>query len=174
VIGVRLFRRGGAPTDVLAELGVERGNHVIASARTTDGRWVVATTNDLIVGRASELGDEVRRLPWDRIGSAGWREDTLEVSVSFPRRPSQRIVLRFNEPGRLPEAVRDRVTSSIVINEHVRIDGRLGVRIVGRRRAGEEGLVWTLSFDRGLDANDPWVRGRAEEELQRVREMTGT
>jgi hypothetical protein len=113
-------------------------------------------------------------LPWERIGAASWRDDALEVSVSFPRRTPERLLLRFEEPGRLPEAVRDRVTASIVVNEHVRIDGRLGVRVVGRRRAGQDALVWTLAFDRGLDPDDPWVRGRAEEELARLREMTGT
>jgi hypothetical protein len=173
VSDVRLFRRGGVPDEALAALGVERSDHVIASARTTDGRWVVATNSNLIVGPASTTG-EVRRLPWERIGAAAWRDDTLEVSVSFPQRPRERILLRFEEPERLPEAVRDRVTASIVVNEHVAIDGRLGVRIVGRRRPGDDALAWTLTFDRGLDANDPWVRGRAEEELQRVREMTGT
>jgi hypothetical protein len=174
VIAVRLFRRRGIPADALAALGMQRSDHAIAAARTTDGRWVVATGENLVVGPAPETSDNVRRLPWEGIGAAAWRDDLLEVSVSFPRRPPERIALRFDEPGRLPEAVRDRVTASIVVNEHVRIDGRLGVRIVGRRRAGEDPLIWTLAFDRGLDVNDPWVRGRAEEELARLREMTGT
>jgi hypothetical protein len=173
VIGVRLFRGGGIPSDALTALGLQRGDHVIASARTTDGRWVVATASDLVVGTNSN-DDGVQRLPWERIGAASWRDDVLDVSVSYPRRRPERIVLRFAEPRRLPEAVRDRVTASIVVNEHVRIDGRLGVRIVGRRRPQEDGLVWTMAFDRGLDPDDPWVRGRAEEELQRLREMTGT
>jgi hypothetical protein len=175
VIGVRLFRRGGVPPEALAVLGVQRSDHVIASARTTDGRWVVATSASLIVGSLDD-GDSspARRLPWERIGAASWRDDALELSVSFPQHSPERMVLRFDEPQRLPEAVRDRVTSSIVVNEHVRIDGRLGVRIVGRRRPAQEALIWTLAFDRGLDPDDPWIRGRAEEELERLREMTGS
>jgi hypothetical protein len=175
VIDVRLFRRGGVPAEALAALGVQRSDHVIASARTRDGRWVVATAEDLIVGPlpAAASNGDVRRWPWERIGAAAWRDDALEVSASVQYQSPQRLVLRFDEPGRLPEAVRDRVTASIVVNEHVRIDGRRGVRIVGRRRAGQDELVWTLAFDRGLDADDPWIRGRAEEELARLRETTG-
>jgi hypothetical protein len=172
---VRLFRRHGIPADALAALGVRRDDHVIAAARTTDDRWVVATAENLIVGPSQvDSAADVQRLPWERIGAAAWSDDVLEVSVSFPGRPRQRLALRFDEPGQLPEAVRDRVTASIVVNEHVRIDGRLGVRIVGRRRPRQDGLVWTMSFDRGLDPDDPWIRGRAEEELERLREMTGT
>ncbi len=172
MIDVQLFRRGGLPSGALTALGLRRRDHVIASARTTDGRWVAATVEGLIVGGVDD--GEPRRFPWERIGAASWRDDALDVSVSFPRLPPERIVLRFDKPGKLPEAVRDRVTSSIVVNEHVRIDGQLGVRIVGRRRPREDALVWTMAFDRGLDADDPWIRGRAEEELERLREMTGT
>lgn len=175
MIRVRLFRRSGVSSEALSALGVQRRDHVIASARTTDGRWVVATADTLIVGPPADSdSDSARRLPWERIGAASWRDDALEVSVSFPQRQPERMVLRFDEPERLPEAVRDRVTSSIVVNEHVRIDGRLGVRIVGRRRPAQQALIWTLAFDRGLDPDDPWIRGRAEEELERLREMTGS
>ncbi|MFC7105981.1 hypothetical protein ACFQQB_39570 [Nonomuraea rubra] len=80
---------------------------------------------------------------------------------------------RISEPRMLPETVRERVNSTIVVNKHVSLPGRGGVRLVARRRPGGEVLGWTFVFDEGLDPADPGLRAQAEQALEGVRRSMG-
>ncbi len=85
--------------------------------------------------------------------------------------------LARDEPGRVPEAVRERVMSSIVVSERV-ILGDGGDRDAGHAsRVGgslpSTELHWTVTFDRGLDPSDPSLRAAADRELARMREWYG-
>jgi hypothetical protein len=83
------------------------------------------------------------RLPWHDVLGATWdaEAEALRLEVADgPRR--ERRVLVLDEPGLLPETVRERVQASIVLTRHVPLVGRRGVRIVARRAAGDDELVW--------------------------------
>jgi hypothetical protein len=94
-----------------------------------------------------------RRIGWDEVVKATWGEDGLQVvegeldgSGVVTDRPVR--TLRLAEPRTLPAVVKTRVEASIARWEQVRVPGGTA-RIVARRRAGADGLVWTARLDTG-------------------------
>lgn len=141
---------------------LEPGERVLVYARTPDGGYVVATDRALrMPGR--------RPLPWYRIDRALW--DQAGLSVHATDGGEWRLALP--DPGRLPEAVRERVTSSILVNRHVRLGDRGGVRLVARRVPGRDEALWELVFDPGLDGSDPGLRAAADQVLEELRRNLG-
>lgn len=159
---------------------VPAGERVLAWARVSPGGLAVATDTALYlpidgaearrVGQAAPVG---LRLAWDLIAKATFSEAAVLVVEGRPepraRDRAWRVVLE--EPGALPTVVYERVTSSVVVSERVTLRGDLGARIVARR-AGE-GLRWTVTFDTGLDAQDPALRAEADEALAELRATLG-
>lgn len=145
-----------------AGVTLDAGERVLVHARTPDGGYVVATD------RALRLPGE-GPLPWYRIDRALWDEEGLRVVATDGS--ERRMALP--EPGRLPEAVRERVTSTILANRHVRLGERGGVRLVARRVPGQDTAEWDLVFDRGLDPADPGLRAAAEQALTELRRNLG-
>ncbi|MFC4584855.1 hypothetical protein [Sphaerisporangium corydalis] len=147
-----------------AEAGVtlEAGERVLVHARTPDGGYVVATDRAL-----HQPGESA--LPWYRIDRAVWDEEGLRVVATDGT--ERRIALP--DPGRLPEAVRERVTSSILASRHVSLGDRGGVRLIARRVPGRDVAEWDLVFDAGLDPADPGLRAAAEQALEALRRNLG-
>ncbi|MEU9891225.1 hypothetical protein AB0M95_26170 [Sphaerisporangium sp. NPDC051017] len=145
-----------------AGVTLEPGERALVHARTPDGGYVVATD------RALRLPGE-SPLPWYRIDRAQWDEEGLQVVAT----DGGEWRVSLPEPGRLPEAVRERVTSSILVNRHVRLGERGGVRLVARRVPGRDDALWELVFDPGLDASDPGLRAAAEQVLEDLRRNLG-
>ncbi|MGI5282596.1 hypothetical protein ACQEVF_04630 [Nonomuraea polychroma] len=154
------FRR--LPADVRKSLTTEPGERVLTFATGQAGGYLVAT--DL----ALYLPDGTR-VPYETIDKASWSEEGLSVSTMDGLSHAERI----DEPRMLPETIRERVNSTIVVNKHVKLPGRGGVRLVARRRPGGEVLGWTLVFDEGLDPEDPGLRAQAEQALEGVRRSMG-
>ncbi|MEV4177887.1 hypothetical protein [Nonomuraea sp. NPDC049709] len=154
-----LFRR--LPADVRKSLTIEQGERVLTFAAANDG-FVVATN------LALHLSDGTR-VPYENIDKASWDEEGVRVLTMDGVRHFERI----SEPRMLPETVRERVNSTIVVNKHVSLPGRGGVRLVARRRPGGEMLGWTFVFDDGLDPEDPGLRAQAEQALEGVRRSMG-
>jgi len=161
---MRLFR-SRLPAAARAALALEPGERVLTHAATADGGHVVVTD------RALHLPGGVR-LPWHEVERARWEETDLVVTGTD--RSSHRVAVP--EPGLLPEAVKERVTWSIVASRHVRLGDRGGVRLIARRIPGdgrEYRLRWDLVFDDGLDPDDPGLRALAEQALEEVRRSLG-
>ncbi|WP_235739055.1 hypothetical protein [Nocardioides alcanivorans] len=74
----------------------------------------------------------------------------------------------LDEPGRLLELVRERVTATMVLQRHVPISGAKGVFVIGRRAPGGE-ITWYFDFEWGVDPTDPDVLRRAREAMAQVR-----
>ncbi|GAA5045045.1 hypothetical protein HNP84_002713 [Thermocatellispora tengchongensis] len=152
------FGRRGLPAGV--ELA--KGDRALTYAKAAGGGHVVVTDNALYL-------DDGTRLPWHTIDRGLWDEDGITVITTDGGR--HRALLP--DPGRVPEAVRERVTSSIVVNQHVPLPGRGGVRLVARRVPGQPELLWEFVFDQGLDPDDPGLRAHAEQALEEVRRSLG-
>ena len=107
-------------------------------------------------------GGETRRVPWEQVEAADWDRDTdtfrlSEVGTWGEQRPIHTAVLA--DPGRLLELVRERVTASVVLQRHVVVDGRRGLRVIARRApSGSGGVQWIYEYDEGVDPDDPAVR----------------
>ena len=133
-----------------------------------DGSFVIATDAALYVVDPSPL-----RLAWDCVTKATWTDDAILVVEARPHRqaPDQVWHLAPEDLQRLPTVVYERVTSNVVVSEKVVLEGDLGIRIVARRSGND--MRWTVTFDPGLDAEDPDLRRRAEEALADLRATLG-
>ncbi|MDN3353377.1 hypothetical protein [Actinomadura sp. DC4] len=153
---MRLTRRKNLPEG----LTLEKGERVLAVGDDT-----VATATALhFPGESSFV-----RLPWERVEQAVWKDGVLVVREVG----GGRHVVRLTDPGSVPETVRERVTSTVVVSTHVKLPAG-GVRITARRPAKGGGEPrWTLIFDSGLDASDPGLLAQAEQAMEELRRQTG-
>ncbi|MGW6494649.1 hypothetical protein [Nonomuraea angiospora] len=155
-----IFRR--LPADVRKSLATEPGERVLTFAAGADSGHVVATNLALYLTDGT-------RVPYEQVDKASWDEDGVRILTTDGTWHAERIT----EPRMLPETVRERVNSTIVVNKHVKLPGRGGVRLVARRRPGGEVREWTFVFDDGLDPEDPGLRAQAEQALEGLRRSMG-
>lgn len=159
----RLFRQAGLA------VRIGPGESVLAWARATDGT-VVAGTRDALY-----IGDQ--RLPWEQVEAVDWDRDAdllriREVGSWGCERAEH--AFSFDEPGRLLQLVRERVTASVVLQRHVPLAGRRGVRVIARRAPrGDRPLAWFYEYDEGVDPTDPDVREASEQALTAAQEELG-
>jgi hypothetical protein len=137
------------------------------------GERVLAAGGDLVATDAAlhfPTGDGHMRLPWERIQQAAWKEGLLVIREVGGARHDVSV----ENPGSVPETVRERVTASVVVSRHVKLTQGGGVWIAARRRAQGGGtLRWTFVFDTGLDPSDPGLLAEAEQALEDLRRQTG-
>jgi hypothetical protein len=154
---------------------VAAGERVLAWAESTAGHTVAGTRDALYV--ASSVERVETRLPWEQVEAADWDRDSSVLRVSeVGSWGEQRVVHAFTieEPGRLLELVRERVTASVVLQRHVALSGRRGLRVIARRAPrGDQPLRWFYEYDEGVDPGDPAVRDAAETALAAAREEVG-
>lgn len=161
------MRRLRRHDDAVRDLGL--GSSVLASAVAEDGTPIAGTRDALHLGGV--------RIPWEVVERADWDSESSTLSVSEvgswgERRPLHELVVP--EPGRLLELVRERVTASVVLQRHVAVAGRRGVRVIGRRAPrGTEPISWVYEFDEGVDPDDPSVRSAAEAALVQAQADVG-
>ena len=154
-------------------VAVARGERVLASATTAEGTVLAGTRDAFYV----VTDGDTRRVPWEQVEAAGWDRDTdtfrlSEVGSWGEQRPVHTATL--NEPGRLLELVHERVTASVVLQRHVSLGGRRGLRVIARRApSGAGGVQWVYEYDEGVDPDDPAVRAAAREALELARRDVG-
>lgn len=143
------FLRGGddLPDGFAGTLGPDERVLAVAEplVATSDGLWL-------------PTDDGVRQLPWHLVSKATWQNSTLvlveatEVDeidgavLLADRRPAR---YRLDEPGKLPEAVHERVTGSIRSRHHRELPGG-GAWFVQRKVPGR-GIVLQVRPDPGTD-----------------------
>ena len=161
-------RRTPAP-----HIDVARGERLLAAAAAVDGTVLGGTRDAFYLAS----GGDVRRVPWEQVEAAHWDRDTdvftlSEVGSWGEQRPVHTVTLE--EPGRLLELVRERVTASIVLQRHVAVAGRRGLRVIARRAPGGAGEVqWVYEYDEGVDPDDPAVRAAARKALVTMQRDVG-
>lgn len=169
-----LWGRSSRPARSGHGLDLPRGERVLAWAAAVDGA-VVAGTRDALHSR--EADGSRWSVAWEQVEAADWDQDTDVLRVSEvgewgAARPEH--VWTLQEPGRLLELVRERVTASVVHQRHVPVTGRRGLRVIGRRApSGRGGIRWIYEYDEGVDPADPAVRATAEAALRQAREQLG-
>ena len=151
------------------DVPLARGESVLAWAEAADGTVVAGSRDALYLGGV--------RLPWERVEAADWDrdEDRLRVSeVGTWGESRAEHTFTFEEPGRLLELVRERVTASVVLQRHVPVDGRRGLRVIARRAPrGDQPVAWFYEYDEGVDPHDPGVSQAAADALRTAREELG-
>ncbi|HEY9563604.1 MAG TPA: hypothetical protein VIR30_07520 [Nocardioides sp.] len=152
---------------------VAAGEKALAGCMAESGAVVVGTRDAFYISS----DDGLVRIPWEQVEKADWDNDSgvlsvVEVGTWGAARPVHELTLA--EPGRLLELVRERVTASVVLQRHVPIRGRRGVKVIARRApGGDRALTWVYEFDEGVDPDDPEVRRLADLGLAKALEETG-
>lgn len=161
-----LFRRRSVP-DAVRAVALEPGERRLGWGLTTAGEAVLATSAGLrLPGRPP--------LPWADVEKATWRRPTLTVTrVSRVEGEGQRWQLELADEDELPDVVRTQVTGSVAWSNHVRLTPSGGVRLVGRRRPGQELLDWQLVHDAGTDPDDPQVQAQGKALVEDARRTIG-
>lgn len=165
-----LGRREKPPADALERL--DRDERVVAWASTPDGGAVLATPLGLWLPGVPE------RLPWHLVDKAVWRDGQLTVTPAedagggvLVEQPP--VSVRISVPRDLPQTVRVRVQRAIAYTRHSPLPTGGGVRLVGRRVAGRDGLSWQRVYDSGVDPDDPAVREATAQLLAQARTEVG-
>ena len=156
------WRRPRLPAPVLAAAELGAGERVLAVA-AVDAGWTFATTHALHVVTTLGLDgvpDTARRVAWTDVRSAATvpSEQLLDVRLVDGARWSVPVGGR---PGRLPEAVRERVQNSVVVDRFVEVRRGRGVHVVARRTPEEEVSV-QVAVDPGIDASAPEVAAQVD------------
>lgn len=120
----------------------------------------------------------MRRVPWERIERAEWSSERSMLQLwetapfGMPMRSTDLVV---DDPGRFGQLVRERINASVLVQRHVPLVGKRGVRVVGRRSPSDSDpeIEWSLVLDNGLDPGRPGLLDGAEAALRQVREEFG-
>ncbi|MEV6923226.1 hypothetical protein AB0M46_01740 [Dactylosporangium sp. NPDC051485] len=172
-----ILKRRRLPAGKRPQLGPDE--RVVAWAVATGDNVVVATNHGLWLPEAGE------RLGWHEIHKATWSGRQLAVIAAreVPMDGEEYVVmtdlapliLTLLDPDRVPEQVRVRVNKSIAHTSHHPIEGtRGGVRVVGRRVPGVNGLRWTVRYDEGVDPEASGVPEYTRELVAWARSGLGT
>lgn len=152
-------RAPSAPAEAVTRAGLPRGEKVLAFLQSGDD-WLLGTRAAFVM-----VGPETtRRIPWERIESAGWDRDESVLMVSevgewgVPR-PEHRFTI--TEPGRLLELMRERITASVVLQRRVLVEGKRGFNINARRAPTGGQVEWFVEYDVGIDPANVVVRDLA-------------
>nr|WP_202885640.1 hypothetical protein [Kribbella sandramycini] len=160
-----------------------RKESILAAVQLTDGNWVAGTreavylpADDVAADKPS--ADRVRRVGWEQIERAGWDSEASVLHVYETTdfgTPLRATDLKLDDPGRFGQLLRERVDASIVVQRHVLLAGKRGVRIVGRRNpaATDAPITWNFVLDKGLEPTQPGLLDRAEAALAAVRDEFG-
>jgi hypothetical protein len=149
-----LRRRPRLPAALRPALEAEE--RVLAWASVADDQALVATNRGLWLPGGVRLGwHEIHKAAWSgrelRITPAEVAEerDGYAVLVDAPVRGFLLL-----DPGELPDQVRTRVTRSVAYTSHHPLQAG-GVRVVGRRVSGRDGLSWVVRYDSGTPVKLP-------------------
>ncbi|MGZ5405884.1 MAG: hypothetical protein ACXWDL_14620 [Nocardioides sp.] len=153
-------------------ISVAAGERVLASSQSVDGVVLAGTRDAFYIGSSP-----VTRVPWEQVEAADWDRDDGVFRLSLVGTWGEEKVTHsygLTEPGRLLQLVRERVTASIVLQRHVPVAGRRGVRVIGRRAPRGTGEIeWFFEYDEGVDPADPAVREAAVSALAAARADVG-
>ncbi|ANY05379.1 hypothetical protein [Pseudonocardia sp. HH130630-07] len=152
----RLFGRDPVPDAVAARLEAEEA--VVATAEVAGGGALVVTSWG-IWPPADDAGGAAERIGWHEIAKATWDTTSLVVvpTVAEPIAPGTDLLsdarprrFRLADPGKVPQAVQERVNQSIRTRNRRELPGG-GAWVLQRRIPGRDGLVVQVRPDPGTD-----------------------
>jgi len=152
------------------DVEVGRGERVLAGASSPDGP-VAGTRDALYLPGAT-------RVPWHLLDGADWDLEAgvltvREVGTFGQVRPVHRLAL--DEPRRLLELVRERVTATIVLTRHVPVAAEGGITVIARRpTSGDRELIWFVEYDAGFDPEEAAVETAVDQALLAAQAELGT
>lgn len=152
------------PADVAQALGVA-GERVLAWSALAGGGAAAATVDGLRI--VTPRGVLVSR-PWLEVDHAAWDQDSRMLAVWWVGSRQTTPLELLDEEGRLPEVIRERVQSSVLLSSTVALPGGRTARVVLRKGPGGA-LVTQHLLPPGTRADAPDVApvlARAEAALR--------
>jgi hypothetical protein len=137
---------------------LDRDERILTWAAVGDDGAVVATNRGLWLPGGKRLG-------WHEIHKAAWSGRELRITPAEVAQSRDGYAVLVDgpvvsflllEPGDLPDQVRARVTRSVAYTTHHPMPTG-GVRVVGRRVSGQNGLSWAVRYDAGTPVDLPAV-----------------
>ncbi|GAA4560999.1 hypothetical protein [Pseudonocardia xishanensis] len=143
----RLLGREELPPGFAGEL--DPAEHVVASAEVRSGGHLVVTNRGIWFPGAED------RTSWHLVSKATWADGAMTVVVATEEDLGKAFLLhdgpprRFalGEPGKVPKAVHERVTQSIVSRERARMPDGREAWMLERRVPGRDGTVRQIRPD---------------------------
>ena len=157
------LRKPALPPEVHDALDLRPKERVLAWADDGGGRAIVATETALHLQRTPPA---YTRLGWEQIEHATYEGGVMTIT-RVPELESATLRVPVGDRRELPIAIRDRVTSSVVVDRFVPLKDDVGVHIVGRRSGSGE-ITWRIDLDPHL-AGDPESEAAAQSALDEVR-----
>lgn len=155
---------------------LEPDERILAWAATGEG-----PTAPVVVGTNRGLWlPERGRLGWHEIHKAAWsgRELRITPAEAAEERDGYTVLVDgpvttylLLDPGELPDQVRTRVTRSVAYTSHHRLPVG-GVRVVGRRVSGRDGLSWAVRYDSGTPVESEPVVSATDDLVRAARYAT--
>ncbi|SDT25842.1 hypothetical protein [Microlunatus soli] len=164
---------------------------LLAWANSTDGRFVIGSVGVLSVSSGDPDRLVWRHIGWHQIERGGFDADTTTLRWTLyadqdgqggpDRHDGLDGAVALQHPGRLPMVFRDRVNTSIAVEQFIGLGddepapGRQhrtpGVIVSGRRDLGRRNapIHWHVSVPRGISWDSPGIRELAAESLLRMR-----
>jgi hypothetical protein len=149
---------------------------ILAAVQLTNGRWAAGTRAAVYL--PSDSADADRRVGWEQIERANWDSEASVLHIYETTdfgTPLRATELKVEDPGRFGQLLRERVDASIIVQRHVPLAGKRGVRIVGRRNPAvtDAPVTWNFVLDKGLEPDQPGVVDAADAALRQVRDEFG-
>ncbi|MCA2216885.1 hypothetical protein [Jidongwangia harbinensis] len=169
---MKIFRRRPKLPAALRP-ALEADERVVAWAAVDDTRVVVATTRGLWLPERDRLG-------WHEIHKAAWSGRELRITPAEVANQRDGYAVLVDapvltylllEPGELPDQVRSRVTRSVAYTAHHALPAG-GVRVVGRRVSGRDGLSWAVRYDAGTPVEEAPIVQVTDELVAAARTVT--
>jgi hypothetical protein len=164
---MRMFRARSSravPVEIAKELGLGRADRVLAWSTLVGGGAAVATVSEL---KIKKPGGGVLSRPWADVDHAAWEADSSTIAVWWA---GQRLVTPLEVEGesRLPEVIRERVQSSVLMAGSVTVPGGRQVRIA-LRKTSDGGIRTQALPPPGVRLDDPATAAVVDQALAAMR-----
>jgi hypothetical protein len=159
---------------------LESEERVLTWAPVSEDEALVATNLGLWLPARNPGTKPAKRLGWHEIHKAAWSGRELRITPAEVAEEHDDYLVLVDgpvagflllEPGELPDQVRNRVTKSVAHTSHHRLNVG-GVRVVGRRVPGRNGLTWSVRYDSGTPVGLAAVVELTGELVQAARKAT--
>jgi hypothetical protein len=152
---------------------LDSGERVLSWAAVGQDQAVVATNRGVWLPDRGRLGwHEIHKAAWSgrelRFTPAEVAEERAGYTVLVDAPVLTYLLL---EPGELPDQVRTRVTRSVAYTAHHPLPVG-GVRVVGRRVSGADGLTWSVRYDAGTPVDAEPVVAATDDLVGAARDAT--
>ena len=165
------------PPAIVAALELTRGERVLAFAvDDTTGAHVVATAYALLVvssAAGTSSGQSAVRRRWLSVDAGAWQPETATLTVTWADGGRAAQWCFGDQQTLLPETVRERVQTSVVLSTRLNLGDRRTGRVAIRQDLATRELIPQTILGRYTRADDPEVQAHVQAALAHLRDQVG-